>query len=69
MLPLAAGILYPSTGITLPPEVAGAAMACSSLVVVTNSLSIQYWTKSRYGHDEQLTKAIREATSGQAGKE
>ncbi|KAF4652734.1 hypothetical protein FOL46_009538 [Perkinsus olseni] len=69
MLPLAAGILYPPTGITLPPEVAGVAMACSSLVVVTNSLSIQYWTKSRYGHDEDLSKAIREATGRKAGKE
>ncbi|KAF4656861.1 hypothetical protein FOL47_008717 [Perkinsus chesapeaki] len=70
MLPLAAGILYPSIGVTLPPEIAGMAMACSSLVVVTNSLGIQYWTKRHYGHDKQLREAIhqQQATAAATGQ-
>jgi len=36
-IPLAAGVLYPLAGILLNPVVAGAAMALSSLTVVTNA--------------------------------
>jgi P-type Cu+ transporter len=36
-IPLAAGVLYPLMGILLNPMVAGAAMAMSSLTVVTNA--------------------------------
>ncbi len=39
-LPLAAGTLYPFTGFTLSPMIAGAAMSLSSLMVVSNSLRI-----------------------------
>jgi Cu+-exporting ATPase len=40
LLPIAAGLLYPSLGIALRPEFAGLAMALSSVSVVTNALSL-----------------------------
>jgi hypothetical protein len=38
---MAAGILYPFTQMRLPPEVAGLAMAASSVSVVTSSLLLR----------------------------
>ncbi|WP_256731611.1 copper-translocating P-type ATPase [Sphingomonas sp. dw_22] len=39
-IPIAAGVLYPVAGILLSPMLAGAAMALSSLAVVTNALRL-----------------------------
>jgi Cu+-exporting ATPase len=41
LIPMAAGVLYPFFGITFRPELAGLAMALSSVTVVTLSLMLK----------------------------
>lgn len=55
LLPIAAGLLFPSIGLALRPEFAGLAMALSSVSVVTNALTL-----NRFKPEERQVSSVVE---------
>lgn len=55
-IPIAAGLLFPFFQFRLPPEIAGIAMALSSVSVVTSSLHLKKYKKPEY--NEMPTKLL-----------
>jgi Cu+-exporting ATPase len=61
LIPVAAGILYPFTGLTLNPALAAGAMALSSVSVVTNSLRLRRY---RFSTPQPPNRPKGEVTDG-----
>ena len=64
LIPLAAGVFYPFTGWLLDPIFAAAAMALSSVTVVSNALRLRQFQPPRVGGDSRHRTGDRPAPAG-----
>ncbi len=64
LLPIAAGIIFPFTGIVLVPEFAAFAMAFSSVSVVSNSLLLGRYDPSK--HKQQMETEVKSPVSAES---
>ncbi|GEL97322.1 heavy metal translocating P-type ATPase [Cellulomonas terrae] len=68
-LPIAAGVLYPSLGLSLSPEIAALTMSGSSVIVAVNALLLKRLRLPATEVGRELTPtAVKEAVSGGAGR-